>query len=379
MREGWTERRLGNICDFRAGEYIPKERYDDGPYFIYGSNSVMGRVSTPLIAHPHVVMAAVGANAGAVRFSPEPSWVNNNAFALIAQPGVEPQFLYFWLEARLRKASILAGTGQPYVKKGLLREQKVALPPLDEQRRIVDLIGSLDAVVERAAAVAAGASTTLRRMVDELFRSIRHAAPSAPLGSIAETVLGKMKWAGGEDAAARYPYLRNQDVQWDSLNLEGLAEMPFSDRDRERLSLRAGDVLICEGGEVGRAAVVDEDLGDIFFQKAVHRVRVTDVLVPRFVLYFFIHMAQSGQLASYTSQSTIAHLTGEKLRTIPVPIVALDEQASHVARFDSLRSTARAADALVERLRVMRRRALNDLLSGSHGIPAKYDLLLRSV
>jgi type I restriction enzyme S subunit len=68
-------------------------------------------------------------------------------------------------------------------------------------------------------------------------------------------------------------YLRNVDVQWDSVNTDGLPEMDFAPWERERYSLRPGDLLVCEGGEVGRTAIWRGELEECFYQKAIHRVR----------------------------------------------------------------------------------------------------------
>ena len=78
MREGWEAVPLKDLVGLVAGQYLPKADYDGGPFPVFGSNSLMGWVSEPLVVEPHVVMAAVGANAGACRYSSGPSWVNNN-------------------------------------------------------------------------------------------------------------------------------------------------------------------------------------------------------------------------------------------------------------------------------------------------------------
>ncbi len=77
----------------------------------------------------------------------------------------------------------------------------------------------------------------------------------APLYARYEVALGKMldaKRVIGENSGR---YLRNIDVQWDAVNTEGLPEMDFAPCERDRYLLRPGDLLVCEGGEVGRTAI----------------------------------------------------------------------------------------------------------------------------
>ncbi len=88
-----------------------------------------------------------------------------------------------------------------------------------------------------------------------------------------ESQLGKM--LNGEAAVGpeQFFYLRNTNVHWDRFDLRDLAKMHFSPEDRARCELRNGDLLVCEGGEVGRSAVWPGERADVYFQKAIHRVR----------------------------------------------------------------------------------------------------------
>jgi type I restriction enzyme, S subunit len=77
------------------------------------------------------------------------------------------------------------------------------------------------------------------------------------VGSVAAARLGKMLDKAKNKGTPR-PYLRNINVRWFDFDLSDLLEMPFEETEIAEFTLRAGDVLICEGGEPGRAAVWDE-------------------------------------------------------------------------------------------------------------------------
>lgn len=140
------------------------------------------------------------------------------------------------------------------------------------------------------------------------------------------------------------PYLRNADVQWTHVNTTDLPEMDFSAEDRERFSLRSGDLLVCEGGEVGRTALWDGRLSECYFQKAIHRLRpVTDNDEPSFFRYFMQFAVHSGLFALSTA-STIQHLPAEKLRIVRYPSPPYTQQRAIADYLD--RETARL-DALV--------------------------------
>ena len=76
-----------------------------------------------------------------------------------------------------------------------------------------------------------------------------------PLGEIAEVKLGKMLDETKHVRGRKLPYLRNVSVRWGSIETDDLPEMHFRDDELDRFALKAGDVLVCEGGEPGRAAV----------------------------------------------------------------------------------------------------------------------------
>jgi type I restriction enzyme S subunit len=111
--------------------------------------------------------------------------------------------------------------------------------------------------------------------------------------------------------------------------------MDFEEREREDFRLRVGNVLVCEGGEVGRAAVWHGELDECYFQKALHRLRPDPArCLPEFLQFQFSVLAKSGQLAEYTSHATISHLTGVKLAGLRIPLPSLDEQRRIVDLLD---------------------------------------------
>ena len=76
-----------------------------------------------------------------------------------------------------------------------------------------------------------------------------------PLGEVADTTLGKMLDGGKIRRLPNVPYLRNVNVQWGRIDTDDLLTMELADGDRERFAVQPGDLLVCEGGEIGRAAI----------------------------------------------------------------------------------------------------------------------------
>lgn len=161
-----------------------------------------------------------------------------------------------------------------------------------------------------------------------------------------EIALGKMldqKRISGSHLA---PYLRNTDVQWGEINTNDLPQMDFEGNDLNRYRLRRGDLLVCEGGEVGRAAIWKAPIEECCYQKALHRLRARNPKRDSAeLLYFaFCTATKLDVFSSNGGKSTIAHLPAETLRRYRFPFPPPAEQTAIAAFLD--RETAKI-DALV--------------------------------
>ena len=127
--------------------------------------------------------------------------------------------------------------------------------------------------------------------------------------------LGKMLDAKLITGQHLVPYLRNVDVQWDRINVSALPQIDIHPHEIERYTVRPGDLLACEGGEVGRCAIWEGAMEVCGYQKALHRLRpcLPERDRPRFLLYALRLAAERGAFND-GQESTIRHLTGEKLR-----------------------------------------------------------------
>ena len=155
------------------------------------------------------------------------------------------------------------------------------------------------------------------------------------LGEVCESDLGKTI-NKSKDKGRFYPYLCSINVLWNAFDFSTIKEAKFEETELDKYSVSKGDLLICEGGDIGRAAIWNFD-NTILYQNALHRVRCYDNLNSMFCLYYLKYLKEKGILDSkYAKGVTIKHLVKSALLSIPIPIPPLFEQHRIVSELDCL-------------------------------------------
>ena len=133
-----------------------------------------------------------------------------------------------------------------------------------------------------------------------------------------------------QTGTCQYSYLANFNVQWFGFELKNLNKMDFNEKDREEFCLEDGDLLVCEGGEIGRCAVWHNQVENCFFQKALHRVRCNqEIILPDYLAWWFKYNCDHGGFVAIEgAKATISHLTGAKMKmlNVTVPPIGLQKQ-----------------------------------------------------
>ena len=155
------------------------------------------------------------------------------------------------------------------------------------------------------------------------------------LDEVADLSLGKMLDAAKNKGAER-PYLANVNVRWGEFDLSEPRTMRFEDRELARFGLKAGDIVMCEGGEPGRCAIWKDDVPGMMFQKALHRVRVKAGVDHRFLYYALLLKGRSDGFQHLFTGATIKHLPAEKLRLLEIDLPTYEVQSRIADRLSSI-------------------------------------------
>ena len=121
-------------------------------------------------------------------------------------------------------------------------------------------------------------------------------------------------------------YLRAINVQWDNILVDNLSKMWCNPSEVSKYEIMNGDLLVCEGGEVGRCGIVEYLSDRAIIQNAVHRIRSAERANVRFLNYYIQHTTKSKWFDILCNKATIAHLTSEKLLNTLVVLPSISEQ-----------------------------------------------------
>ena len=159
-------------------------------------------------------------------------------------------------------------------------------------------------------------------------------------------------------------YVGNRHVQWGRIELSDLGVIKMTPADFSRFRLRKGDLLVCEGGEIGRAAIWDEPMEECYFQKALHRLRPLRGYNVQFMLNVLAWLASIGFLNNFVTQTSIAHLPKDKFQTVPIPLPSKAEQQAIAEALSDVDGLISALDALIAKKRAIKQGAMQELLTG---------------
>jgi restriction endonuclease S subunit len=266
-----------------------------------------------------------------------------------------------------------AGSLSPRTRWSQLKDYEFPLPPLDEQRRIAELLWGAD--------VAAGEWVHVQDRLRQAINSITHEAfhpgvaktrPGWRCCKLREVAfvqtglaLGRRNLAG---ETCKLPYLRVANVQAGHLDLAEMKIVKVPVGEVERYRVQEGDVLLTEGGDfdkLGRGTVWRNEIADCLHQNHVFCVRANRaLLIPEFLSYqTSSHYGRSYFLKCAKKTSNLASVNSTQVKSFPLLLPRLDEQRRLVGNIRPIEEEMDAVQGHLARLLTVKK-AVSDRFTG---------------
>jgi type I restriction enzyme S subunit len=388
MRDGWTETGLGDIAEVLDRLRKPisgaerEKRIGDVPY--YGATGLAGWIDKPIFDEELVLLGEdaidfLNPNVHKAYLISGPSWVNNHAHVLRAKK--EKVLSFFLMEALngVDYSQFVAFGTRSKLTQGAMMGILVRVPPLAEQKRIVDLVSSVDAYIDALQQRADKARAARNAVLHELL--------SAGGDDWTETTLGKIASLKNGDRGKNYPsanqrtaygvpfinagHLVNGKVVLDSMDY--ISEETFNSLSAGKIE--ENDILYCLRGTVGKFGIVDGiNRGAIASSLVI--LRVGKASMTSFVYLFLDSAYAKIQLGDMRNGAVQPNLSASSLASFKVVLPPLAEQNRIVEIVSSMDDVIQSTEQAVINAKNLRSGLLSDLLSGEHEIPKSYDSLL---
>ena len=227
-------------------------------------------------------------------------------------------------------------------------QYQIPVPPLPEQRRIVARIDELAARVHEARSLrweaAKEAEAFLASASNQLFTGKGvELWPSRSLEEVAEIRSGVTLGRTLRGRTIRLPYLRVANVQDGRLDLSKIKEVEVLESEAEKWKLRAGDLLLTEGGDwdkLGRGTIWRDEIADCIHQNHIFRVRTHgNEFIPEFLAALIASPVGKAYFQDASKQTTnLASINQRQLKAFRVFQPSLSDQRCIVAELNSLQA-----------------------------------------
>lgn len=386
---GWAKCKLSDVCQFESGFAFKSESYKkEGVPLIRISNIKDGTITTDggvciqevVESRFHVVkgdllIALSGATTGkmGVYDKDDDALLNQRVgnLRVISKTCFLPEYRNLFMESQT--ATILEqawGGAQPNISPNTIIGFDILLPPYAEQCRIVCKANELLALVSNIEFVQdqieTGVDDIITKVLDlaihgklvsqdpfdepaiNLLRRINpdfkasdnlHYEGDLPNGWCFSTIGDLFKHNTGKALNGRerngedQRYITTSNLYWDRFDLKEVRTMPFTEAEKEKCRATKGDLLVCEGGDVGRAAIWPYDF-DIMIQNHIHRLRPKEDFSVRFFYYIFLLYKQTGLIGG--KGIAILGLSSRELDRMVVPVPPVSEQHRIVSIIEKL-------------------------------------------
>ena len=366
MRNGWVETTLGQYIHINTGKLDVNAASEFGEYPFFTCSRETYRINEAAFKGESVLVAGNG-DLNVKYYDGEfNAYQRTYVLNSVDKKILDNRFLFLYMQTYIEYLrSETRGTVIQYLKKGQFTDAKIKLPPLPEQKRIVDLISSVDSYIEALQQQLESVKRSRNAVLHELLTAGGEGWVETKLGLIAEFVMGQAplgercnKEGNGTPfvKAGEFGENRPEIVEWTTDPLK---------------MAKHSDVLVCVVG----ATAGKINLGaDCAIGRSVAAIQPSKKL-NQFYLYYLLSLELSN-LRSGSRGSAQGVITKDDLYRIPVRLPSIEEQNVTVSIVSSIDNFIDHVTSTLKHVNNLRSGLLSDLLSGEHQIPESYDKVM---
>lgn len=270
------------------------------------------------------------------------SCTNQACAAILPYDRELKKYIKLYLQSQYYHLRTLAeGGNQPNLNLGKISSYIIPLPPLAEQERIVAAVErwmSLIDVIESGQenlqqSIALAKNKILDLAIKGKLVENESEWEEKTLGEVFQHNTGKALNKSAGQEGKLLPYITTSNLYWDHFELENVKSMYFKDSEIEKCTVKKGDLLVCEGGDIGRSAIWDFDY-DICIQNHIHRLRPIVDASPKFYYYVLMYYKMTDNIEG--KGIGMMGLSSKQLDKIPIPLPPLTEQHRIVSKVEEL-------------------------------------------
>ena len=331
----WPVKTLGDVCEIYQPQTIGlKDMMSDGPYVVYGANGPIGRYDRFNHENSEVTVTCRGATCGTVNVTPPQVWITGNA--MVVRPNeaeMSKLLLKYWLEG-LDYSSVITGAAQPQITRTTLSPMKIPVPPLEEQKRIVELLDAATAHVTELTACYEQARTHAGLLggsilVNQLTGVI--GSKTIKLGDLAE-LKGRIGWRGL--TAKEYTKEGPLFVSVHSLNYGHFVNLKDAFHitqerydESPEIMLEDHDILICkDGAGIGKLGIVGQLPGPATINSSLLLIRASERVRSEFLYFYLLSPIFQNLVQERLSGSTTPHLYQRDIAELEIELPSLETQ-----------------------------------------------------
>jgi restriction endonuclease S subunit len=377
MRDGWTETTLGEVVEASWGNTtVTKKQYKETGFTAFSASGPDGFVDWFEHEGDGVVLSAIGALCGKTWLA-EGKWTPIKNTIWIKSKTEECLTSYLFLISKTTDLWPIRGQAQPFISLGDVRLVEISLPPRDEQKRIVDVVSSVDAYIDALQQQANTARTARNAVLHELLSAGGDDWTETTLGEVLSIQSG-FAFSTNDWAAEGYPVIKINNVRDGKVSTESCSYIsdPIP-QGAEKFLLKRGDLLITLTGEIGATGTVDQTF-PMYLNQRVGKVTVRNksISLLSFAAVLFSFPLIRAEMWSLGKGNAQLNISPKSIHEIVVNLPPIEEQKRIVEIVSSMDEVVQATEQAVTDTKNLRSGLLSDLLSGEHEIPASYDVFV---